>query len=165
MLEEYPFKSPIREIGMLRVTQLTNYGIVLLDKLASEEDDSHLSCRDLAQQLELPLSVTAKILKSLTRNGILISHRGINGGYELARPAGSISIGEVVAALEGPLPTSPAASDCGFHPCDFINRTIHQTLMKISLSDMARTLDLSPKPANAPLTESIFTPDMETDSP
>ena len=149
---------------MLRVTQLTNYGIVLLDKLASETDDSHLSSRDLARELDLPLSVTVKILKSLTRNGLLISHRGINGGYELARPAGSISIAEIVAALEGPLPSPRSTTSSDFHPCDFINRTIHQTLLGISLSDMAQTLELGPRPEPPTTTESIFTPVPEDDS-
>ena len=123
---------------MLRLTQLTNYGIAILEKLAGESSQCHCSSRDLAKQLGLPLSITAKVLKSLTRSGLLISHRGINGGYELARPAISISIAEIVIALEGPQKTpSPEKIGGGFHPCDFINRTIQQTLAGISLSDMA----------------------------
>ena len=123
---------------MLRVTQLTNYGIAILEKLAGESSQCHFSSRDLAAQLGLPLSITAKSLKSLTRSGLLISHRGINGGYQLAKPAVSISIAEIVVALESPQKTpSPEKIGGGFHPCDFINRTIQQTLAGISLSEMA----------------------------
>ena len=124
---------------MLRVTQLTNYGIAILEKLACDSGKCHFSSRDLATQLGLPLSITAKILKSLTRSGLLISHRGINGGYQLAKPAMSISMAEIVTALEGPQKAPKIDNfNNGFHPCDFINRTIQQTLAGISLSDMAK---------------------------
>lgn len=129
---------------MLRVTQLTNYGIALLGQLAAQSSHHHLSSRDLATALGLPLSITAKILKSLTREGLLVSHRGINGGYALARPAVSISIAEIVIALEGPLPlTAPLNSSSELHPCDFINRTIQQTLQQISLSEMVQDVQMS----------------------
>ena len=124
---------------MLRVTQLTNYGIAILEKLADCPSPYRFSSRDLAQQLQLPLSMTAKILKSLTRSGLLISHRGIHGGYQLAKPAVSISIAEIVTALEGPQKSSSPTRMAGnFHPCDFINRTIHQTLENISLTELAK---------------------------
>lgn len=150
---------------MLRVTQLTNYGIAILEKLAWNTSHTHFSSRDLAQQLGLPLSVTAKILKSLTRGGLLISHRGINGGYQLAKPAVSISMAEIVTALEGPvkLASSERMSD-GFHPCDFINRTIHQTLAGISLSDMAKEHSNSitgNTPEAPPISQPTQTPDGE----
>ena len=137
---------------MLRVTQLTNYGIIVLERLASAPKNTHLSSRDLAAQLELPLTITAKILKSLTRHGILLSHRGINGGYELARSADTISVAEIVTALEGPLPGQ--GNPTTIHPCDFINRTIHQTLIAISLPELATSLQL---PMNREITPENIT--------
>ena len=128
---------------MLKVTQLTNYGMAILSKLACESTECHLSSRDLAHTLGLPLSITSKILKSLTKNGILVSHRGIHGGYELARPAISISIAEVVIALEGPISNQSPTRNMEIHPCDFINRTIQQTLAEINLLDMAKSMQIS----------------------
>jgi Rrf2 family protein len=47
--------------------------------------------------------MVAKTLKILAREGLLASHRGVKGGYSLARPAEEISMAEIVAALEGPI--------------------------------------------------------------
>jgi Rrf2 family protein len=59
------------------------------------------SSRDLAERQGVPPASLAKIMPRLERAGIVISHDGINGGYELSRPAAGISVLEVVDAIEG----------------------------------------------------------------
>ena len=85
-------------------------------------------------------------MKELTREGLLVSQRGTRGGYSLARRPEEISVAEVIAALEGPI----ALTECSAHPgvcqqessCHVrspwqrINRTIHETLEGIRLSDL-----------------------------
>ena len=88
---------------MLRLTQLSNHAIALLGQLAENRAECRCSARDLAAKLNLPMTTTAKILKSLTREGLLISHRGTLGGYELAKTPTEITIAEIVSALEGAL--------------------------------------------------------------
>lgn len=131
---------------MLRMSRLTDYGIVLLTHLAQGGDGSLHNARELAQRAGLPLPAVSKILKELTREGLLVSQRGTRGGYSLARPADAISVAEVIAALEGPI----ALTECSAHPgvcqqetsCQVrtpwqrINRTIQETLDRIRLSDL-----------------------------
>lgn len=71
--------------------------------------------KDLSAHLNLPGPFLAKILQGLAQGGILESIRGPRGGFRLARPAEAITIGEVVAILEGP----EAMSGCvmGFPQC------------------------------------------------
>nr|WP_296071602.1 Rrf2 family transcriptional regulator [uncultured Actinoplanes sp.] len=59
----------------------------------------------LAAAQDIPLSFLQGILLDLRRAGLLHSHRGVDGGYELARPAEDITVGDVVRAAGGALTT------------------------------------------------------------
>jgi Rrf2 family protein len=59
----------------------------------------------LAAAQDIPLSFLQGILLDLRRAGLLHSHRGVDGGYALARPAEDISVGDVVRAVGGALTT------------------------------------------------------------
>jgi Rrf2 family iron-sulfur cluster assembly transcriptional regulator len=67
---------------------------------ASEEGEATLG-RDLAAEVGVPAAYLAKVLGTLTRNGIVQATRGARGGYRLARPADAITILEVVEPFEG----------------------------------------------------------------
>ena len=132
---------------MLRISRLTDYGIVLLAHLAGERGGTTHNARELAQRSNLPLPAASKILKTLTHEGLLVSHRGAKGGYGLARNASDISVAEIIAALEGPI----ALTECTLGPghCDQeitcmtrlpwqrINRAIHDALARVSLAELA----------------------------
>ncbi len=94
----------------------TATGYALRALAAMPEDGTYSLAKDLASHLELPGPYLAKILQSLAQEGILHSVRGPRGGFRLARPAHKITVGEVVAALEG----VETMSGCvmGFARCD-----------------------------------------------
>jgi Rrf2 family protein len=85
---------------MLRLSKKVDYGLILLSRLAQRSETA--SAREMAAKYDLPPSMIANVLKALTGAGLLVSTRGAQGGYELARPAGRISLAEIVEALEGP---------------------------------------------------------------
>jgi FeS assembly SUF system regulator len=130
---------------MLRMSRLTDYGIVLLTHLAGEPGAVH-NARELAVRAGLPLPVVSKILKALTREGFLLSQRGAKGGYTLARPPEQITVVSVIDALEGPI----ALTECGVHPgaCERetrcavrapwqqINHAVRRTLEGVRLSEL-----------------------------
>jgi FeS assembly SUF system regulator len=131
---------------MLRMSKMTDYGFVVLSALARDEHGTR-TARELAQATRVPLPSVSKVLKELSQAGLLSSHRGALGGYSLARAAELITIGEVLAALEGPI----GLTECGVHPrglCDLegvcriknhwtvINRTIRHALAKLTLADL-----------------------------
>ena len=131
---------------MIRLGRLTDYGIVLMAHLADAGEGPH-AARDLAAETRLPLPAVSKLLKMLTREGLLASSRGAKGGYQLARPASEITVPEMIEALEGPI----ALTDCTLHegacsqesschvrtPWQRINRAVHDALARIRLSDLA----------------------------
>lgn len=65
---------------------------------------SACSVEDIAADGALPRSFLAKVLKRLSRRGLVISRRGPGGGHALARPARGITLVEIVAAVEKPAP-------------------------------------------------------------
>lgn len=135
---------------MLRVTKLADYGIVILTHLAGQGNATS-SARDIAQEARLPLPVVSKILKLLAKDGLLESHRGIKGGYGLARRPEEITVAGIIRALEGPIAvtecTDRIRGDCGLETgCPvrtnwhLINQAIHQALEKITLAEMTQPL-------------------------
>ena len=138
---------------MLKMTKLTDYGTLVLAQLASETDDL-CSAAQLADATHIGRPTVSKLLKSLTRAGLVVSARGAHGGYALARSAEQISAAEIIDALDGPVAITECCSVDG--ACEIesfcrvgwawqrINRSIRRSLQQVSLADLA--LDPEPLP-------------------
>jgi Rrf2 family protein len=109
------------------------------------------SAGEIATESLIPQPMASKILKGLTRAGLLVSHRGAKGGYGLARPGENITVAEVITALEGPIALT-ACIDEGPGGCDIenlcparanwqrINDAIRGALNGITMAEMAQTI-------------------------
>src|SRR5215831_6689311 len=97
---------------MFRLNKLTDYGIVLMAHVARSEERLPHTARTLAKETRIPLPTVGKLLRELHDNGLLVSHRGIKGGYNLARNAGEISVSDIILALEGPI----GFTECSVEP-------------------------------------------------
>lgn len=136
---------------MIRLTKVTDYGIVLLTRLASNDDASAHNAPVLASETGLPLPMVSKVLKALARGGLLASQRGVKGGYTLARPAREITVKDIVHALEGPIAITECidhdSPDCSIEQeCPVrsnwnkINQAVEKALDEITLQSMAQPL-------------------------
>jgi FeS assembly SUF system regulator len=139
---------------MIRLAKLTDYGLLLMTTMAREGKTSVHNARDLALLTQLPLPTTTKVLKQLLQSGLLVSHRGINGGYSLAKEPADISLAEVIAAIEGPIALTECSTDVtGL--CDLerscpiktnqrvISEVVRGALQRVMLSDLAQPLQLT----------------------
>jgi len=139
---------------MIRLGKLTDYGLVLMSQIARHPSAEVQTARDLAVECHLPLPTVSKLLKKLLHSGLLKSHRGIKGGYNLALEPHLISLAEIIAALEGPL----ALTECSMEItglCDLeslcpikdnqrvISQVIRGALEKVMLSDLIRPMRLT----------------------
>ena len=134
---------------MLRITKQTDYGTLLLTHIARGRRAAMFSARDLAAETHIPLPMVSKILKLLVRAELLESHRGVKGGYSLARSSLEISVAHIILALEGPIAITEC-SDHGNSECNMeggcsvsnhwqrINRAVFGALEGISLEEMAQ---------------------------
>lgn len=92
---------------MLQLTKRTEYGLIALVAMVGRRD-GYVSAREISERYRVPRRLLAEVLKDLSRAALVESQRGAAGGYVLARSADDISVGQVVAALEG----APSVSGC-----------------------------------------------------
>jgi Rrf2 family cysteine metabolism transcriptional repressor len=133
------------------------YGIRVMAHLARREDEGPISLGTIAEAEGLPLAYLEHLAQRLRRAGLVESRRGAHGGYLLARPAGSVTMAEVVQALEGviaPIECITAGADgalvCaregepGHDPCPTkllwtrVQGSIVRTLTDLTLADLIR---------------------------
>jgi Rrf2 family protein len=145
---------------MLRLTKKADYGLMALKYLAEQRavwssglnaSPGAQSAKDIAQAYHIPPPLLAKILQTLARAGLLVSHAGTNGGYALARPASQISAFEVIRAIDGPLfitscitihGTCDLAGHCTIkEPLRKVNDSITELLSNIRISDLVESSD------------------------
>ncbi len=99
---------------MLRITKETDYGILFLTCFAKNKTGVPLTTKQLAQQTGIPYRMVCKILNMLTRKGLLHSHRGVKGGYDLVKSADQITLEDAILAIEGPI----SLTECTKEVCD-----------------------------------------------
>ena len=86
----------------MRVSAKADYALRAAIELAAA-GDGPVKGERIAQAQEIPLKFLENILLELRHAGIVRSQRGVEGGYWLARPAGEVSLAEVIRAVEGPI--------------------------------------------------------------
>jgi Rrf2 family protein len=88
----------------MRVSAKVDYALRAMAELAAAPPGL-MTAEQLASAQHIPPKFLESILSQLRSGGLVASHRGAEGGYELARPAAEISIAEVIRVLEGPIAT------------------------------------------------------------
>jgi Rrf2 family protein len=106
---------------MIRLSKRTDYGLMAIRRLALMPGGAFLSARELAAEHRIPPALMAKLLQRLAHSGLVASHHGTKGGYQIARPPASITLREIVEAIEGPLCLTECL-DGGRDDCPQINR-------------------------------------------
>src|SRR5947207_1767205 len=146
---------------MIILSKLADYGVIVATHLATHPDRQENTAA-VAMATRLPAATVAKLLKALAHAGLATATRGATGGYRLARSAGSISVAEVVAAIDGDI----GMTQCSIHVDDCsrtnycptrphwtaINRAVGAALSAVSLDEMITPFTFAPPPvAGAPL--------------
>ena len=133
---------------MVRISKLSDYAVQLLAALARSPERA-LNARDLSAAAGIAEPTVRKLLKALSRAQLLISRRGVLGGYRLARPPEKISVAEILEAIEGPVALTECnvpggklcerQSHCGMRKTwQSVNRVIYGALDHLTLSQMAQ---------------------------
>lgn len=139
---------------MLRISKLMDYGTLVLTHMAGSPDQV-FSASGLAAALGLGPATVSKILKMLGQHGLVTSTRGARGGYSLARPAGQISIAQIIDALDDQpfglteCTATPGVcsveSDCHIRTnWERINSIVRRTLEAVSVADMVAPVSDEP---------------------
>jgi Rrf2 family protein len=92
---------------MLQLTKRTEYGLIAMSHMVDRGAEP-VSAREIGERYPIPRRLLAEVLKDLCRANLVESQRGASGGYVLVRSADTITLGEIVVALEG----RPTLSSC-----------------------------------------------------
>jgi FeS assembly SUF system regulator len=135
---------------MLRLSNLADYGVVVMTAAARAAADNRLmSTAQVAQATGIPAPTVAKLMGQLGRAGLLTSQRGVAGGFLLSRAPDAISLADIVEAIDGPI----ALTHCGqegaecdlSHACAVrphwapVNRAVKAALAEVRLADIVPT--------------------------
>jgi Rrf2 family protein len=131
----------------MRISARADYAVRAALQLAAAEDDEPLKAEAISDAQDIPHKFLEGILNDMRRGGLVVSRRGGNGGYRLARPAEEISIADVIRVVEGPL-----VSVRGVRPPDLsytgpaesllplwiaLRANVREILDKVTLADVA----------------------------
>lgn len=133
---------------MLRLTNLADYAVVVM-ATAARQPGAKLSAAAVATASGIPAPTVAKLMGTLARAGLLVSHRGVAGGFGLSRPPEAISVADIVEAVDGPIAITQCCgegrADCGIEgSCGVrvhwspINRAVREALAAVPLAALVR---------------------------
>lgn len=105
-------------MAFLQVSRRVDYALRAMIHLASEEQTGRIcTIAEIARHERIPRQFLEKIFQQMIRRGLVRSRRGAHGGYELGRPAETMTFRDVIEAVEGPI----ALNACvGEHPDCFL---------------------------------------------
>ncbi|MGE3271215.1 MAG: Rrf2 family transcriptional regulator [Chloroflexota bacterium] len=87
----------------MKLSMRSDYGVRAVIDLARRFGEGPVQSAEIAARESIPEAYLEQLLTSLRKAGLVRSSRGPRGGHELARDPGAVAVGEIIAALEGPL--------------------------------------------------------------
>jgi Rrf2 family protein len=87
----------------MRISTKGDYATRALQDLALHYEQGPIPIEKVATRQGLPIRYLEQLLLTLKRAGFLLSKRGVNGGYSLAKPPAAITLGEILRAVDGPI--------------------------------------------------------------
>ncbi|MBI2911764.1 MAG: Rrf2 family transcriptional regulator [Chloroflexi bacterium] len=114
----------------MELSRGTNYAFHALMALAQAPEGRPLGVAAVARSLGTSPTYLAKLLSPLARAGVVGATRGSGGGYTLARPAGEITLRQVVEVLQGPVvldSTLPNCATCPWAKACPMKQTFHRS--------------------------------------
>lgn len=142
-------------LKMLKLTKRSDYGLIALRHLAVAGASSIVTAKEISDTYRIPQPLLAKVMQTLTKNGLLTAEQGARGGYRLARPAEEITTLAVLRAIDGPVLLTSCSTHEGSCDQDSVCTVkaplgvVHEEILK--LLDSITVADLSKdRPAMPP---------------
>jgi len=88
---------------MITASKKIDYGIMLMASLPEYGANHYRSLQDVAAERKLSAGFLSQVMMPLKKAGLVIAKEGVSGGYQLSKPSKTITLSEVVEAIEGPL--------------------------------------------------------------
>jgi len=110
----------------MRFSKKSEYALRALLELTNSYEREILPRAQLAETLKIPAGFLEGILLTLKHAGILASRRGVDGGFKLLKPPSSITLGQIIRILDGPLAPIACVSQVAYQKCEGCPYTVKQ---------------------------------------
>jgi Rrf2 family protein len=87
-------------VDFMALSTTTDYALRIILCLASHPEEKHVSGRIISDEMRIPYNYFLKIVPKLKDAGLLISHQGKLGGFELSKDPKEITLYEVIRAMD-----------------------------------------------------------------
>jgi len=133
----------------MRLSSLADYAVVMMSAAARHCGQAKVNATTLAAETGIPLPTAQKLVSRLSLAGLLESSRGTGGGVRLSRPPATISLADIIEAVEGPIAMTTCV-DTARHDCALegacqvrqhmgaVNGAVRGALAGVSLASLSR---------------------------
>ncbi len=129
---------------------MTDYAVVVMSQMSRHAGTT--TAPELAQATGLPVPTVSKLLKQLAKSSLVVSHRGVHGGYSMERALDNINAMEIIEALDGPVALTAcvegAEDMCNVQSLcpmrggwDKVNTAVRRALTEVTLADLSPARD------------------------
>lgn len=118
----------------MQFTKAEDYGLHGIIYLAMQPEGKVTPLSEIAEAQNVPEKFLAKIFQSLSKTGIVKSHRGVKGGFSLGKPAEEITVKLVLESIQGPYYVAKCLRDPGM--CEMRDVCAVRKLMKLTQENM-----------------------------
>jgi Rrf2 family protein len=143
---------------VLKFSKKADYALMALQYITSVQygdlrQARVVSTKEIAEENCIPTELLAKVLQTLAKQGFIESHNGPKGGYLLAKHASSITIAQVLEAVEGPLGITDCSHDNGSNCEQHAHCHIRTPLLKLqdSIRHLLNNMTLEDMMGGTPL--------------
>lgn len=136
----------------MQITRQAEYAIKIMLELAKHEGKEVVSSKLIAERQGIPEDFLKKTVHLLALQGLVVTQRGVQGGVRLGKPAGEITIADIIAAVEGPLAINICLDpgyECPNKPTCAVHRVLARgqaaLLRELSRETLSDLLSASPE--------------------
>lgn len=134
----------------MKFSNQAQYAVTLMEELARQRGDSYLPLSHVAKENHISYSFLRKIAALLKAKNFVIAEEGLGGGYRLTRSAETISLGEILRAIDEPIVDEPCCDNqganhqCQKSVCPFcgalynFQKVVEETFGKVTLDKLAK---------------------------
>jgi Rrf2 family protein len=125
----------------MRITKESDYAIRVVLYLSQQNSSKKTNSKIISETENIPLRFLLKILRKLTKSGIVKSFYGVGGGYIIAKTPNKISLKEIIESIEGPITINRCLYDPEFCNLNRINScVVHNAFLSVQ-SNLIKDLE------------------------
>lgn len=122
---------------MLKLTKKAEYALMAARYMALKNSTGFCTAKEISDSHQIPYQLVAKVLNNLVKGGIAVSAKGVNGGFSLARKAETISLINIIRAVESNfrivdcMQVNSSSADCEHFDCCKLKDPLAEVQRKI----------------------------------